>query len=185
MTEFTPCDSWLDKADSRRVKFSKEEDDILQHQVAIFGPRRWNIISHALPGRTPRQCRDRFMNYLNENLVNGPWTTEEDDLLQKLYYQYGPQWSLLRTYFQGRSANNIKNRWNTHFSKRVRKYIPKKIRQFKSIIYPCVQENSSYPKKQFPSLCPPSPTTNDLNEFLEEIQNNFEMACLPKFELMN
>ena len=106
------------RSESKRVKFTKQEDAILLEQVNKLGAKKWNTIAQALPGRTSRQCRDRFMNYLNNSLVNGPWTEDEDILLEQKYEEYGPQWSFITTFFKGRSSNNIKNRWYTHVSKR-------------------------------------------------------------------
>jgi len=40
----------------------------------------WNEISEKLPGRTDVQCRARWKNHLQPDLVKGPWTKEEDDL---------------------------------------------------------------------------------------------------------
>ncbi|EAX86547.1 Myb-like DNA-binding domain containing protein [Trichomonas vaginalis G3] len=64
-----------------RTKFSPAEDDILRSIVQKFGARKWNTIAQYLPGRTARQCRDRFRNYLSPDLKNGPWSREEDIML--------------------------------------------------------------------------------------------------------
>lgn len=51
---------------------------------------------------------------LNPELVNGPWSHEEDRLLVKLYRQHGSKWSMMSKYFPGRSVYNVKNRWTRH-----------------------------------------------------------------------
>lgn len=104
----------------KRMKFSKEEDILLVEQVNKYGPRKWNIIAQALPGRTSRQCRDRYMNYLEAGLTNEPWSSEDDRLLEHLFTVYGTKWSLISKHFNGRSSNNIKNRWYTHLQKRFK-----------------------------------------------------------------
>lgn len=105
---------------SQRRKFSHEEDLKLSQEIAVYGPRKWNQIALALPGRTGRQCRDRFHNYLNPNLINGPWTNEEDILLEQKALELNQHWNKIAKYFVGRSANNIKNRWYTYISKKNR-----------------------------------------------------------------
>lgn len=100
-----------------RTKFSAAEDELLRKTVQKFGPRKWNSIAKHIPGRTARQCRDRFQNYLSPDLINGPWTQEEDQLLIQKVNEFGPYWSKINKFFVGRSPNNIKNRYNTHLIK--------------------------------------------------------------------
>ena len=97
-----------------RHKFTPEEDRHLNTLISIHGPKKWDQIALAMPGRTGRQCRDRFHNYLKPTLINGPWTKEEDELLEKKVEEIGQHWNKIAKFFQGRSSNNIKNRWYTY-----------------------------------------------------------------------
>ncbi|OHS97144.1 hypothetical protein TRFO_36701 [Tritrichomonas foetus] len=101
-----------------RRKFTPAEDQLLLQMIEVNGPHRWDSIAESMPGRSGRQCRDRYKNYLMETLKNGPWTPEEDELLTKKYIEYGSHWSLISKFFPGRSTNNIKNRWYTYHQKR-------------------------------------------------------------------
>ncbi|KAJ0983248.1 hypothetical protein J5N97_011503 [Dioscorea zingiberensis] len=64
-------------------------------------------------------------------LRRGAWTEEEDSRLRRCMEKYGAmkwvslalRWSLIAGRLPGRTANDIKNHWNTHLSKRS---IPKK-----------------------------------------------------------
>lgn len=103
---------------AQKRKFSVEEDNILRRLIEINGPRRWNQIALSLPGRTGRQCRDRFQNYLNPLLINGPWSHEEDILLEQKVYELGQHWNKIARFFKGRSSNNVKNRWYTYICKK-------------------------------------------------------------------
>lgn len=107
----------IDSTNTSRHKFTPEEDIKLSKMIALHGPKKWNKIALALPGRTGRQCRDRFQNYLNPSLTNGPWTKEEDRLLEQKVYELGQHWNKIAIYFKGRSSNNVKNRWYTYFCK--------------------------------------------------------------------
>ena len=109
------CKIKTSKSESKqtRTKFSKEEDEKLIKLVEELGNYDWNTISSRMNGRTPRQCRERYRNYLAPSLVNGPWTTEEDALLIQKFAQYGPRWATFVQYFKNRSDVNIKNHWSS------------------------------------------------------------------------
>ena len=72
-----------------------------------------------MDGRRPKQCRDRYTNYLIPGYFQGEWTKQEDALLIKLYKEYGSKWSIIQKSFHNRSANNIKNRWYYFLKKRI------------------------------------------------------------------
>ena len=93
----------------QRNRFTHEEDEKLRQLVAYRDPPNWNEIAKYMRNRTPRQCRERYNNYLRPELVNGPWTKEEDDLLNDLFSKYGPKWSYIAQHFKSRSAVNVKN----------------------------------------------------------------------------
>lgn len=99
-----------------RKKFTESEDKLLQILAHIYGSKNWNAISIHMPGRTARQCRDRYCNYLMPGLFAGEWTVEEDNLIREKYAIYGPQWSKISHFFVGRSPNSIKNRWKYYAS---------------------------------------------------------------------
>jgi len=95
----------------KRKKFSKEEDDILKRAVLEHGNVDWNLIASLLPDRSPRQCRERYKNYLAPSVLNGPWTKEEEALLEQKFSEIGAKWSRLVQYFPSRTDINIKNHW--------------------------------------------------------------------------
>jgi hypothetical protein len=63
--------------------------------------------------RIPRQCRERWTQYLNPSVQNPPWTPEEDILLAKKFNEFGPRWKAITACFTNRSRNSIKNHWMT------------------------------------------------------------------------
>ncbi|EAY22700.1 Myb-like DNA-binding domain containing protein [Trichomonas vaginalis G3] len=95
-----------------RHKFSSYEDELLKQAYAKLGPNDWNAIAEEVPGRTARQCRDRWKKYLS-GVENGPWTEEEDALLLEKYNELGPKWAQIAQFFKSRTDNNVKNRWVT------------------------------------------------------------------------
>lgn len=124
LTNFSFSPSMLSNSNiQHRHKFSPEEDITLNNLIAINGPRKWDKIALSMPGRTGRQCRDRFQNYLNPSLTNGPWTDEEDKLLEQKVNEIGPHWNKIIKFFNGRSTNNVKNRWYTYIFKKQKNLI--------------------------------------------------------------
>ena len=93
-------------------RFTAVEDERLRDLVGQFGARKWRRIAVFMPGRTDRQCRDRYFNYLSPDFYNDKWTHEDDELLLQKHNEFGPQWSKMVHFFPGKTANNIKNRWN-------------------------------------------------------------------------
>ena len=91
--------------------WTAEEDQKLKDLVALLGENDWGEVSNRLGTRSPRQCRERFRNYLAPNIKNEPWTEEEDRLLEEKYQELGGKWQTLASFFANRSTNNVKNRF--------------------------------------------------------------------------
>lgn len=93
-----------------KTRFTEEEDRKLIEAVKENGAFAWGKIAANLKGRTARQCRDRWVNYLNPELVKKEWAAEEDNLLMEMYKEFGTRWKDISLFFQGRSLNCIRNR---------------------------------------------------------------------------
>lgn len=106
------------KGISSRRNFAKEEDQRLSYLVERYGTNNWEMIASMMPLRNARQCRDRFRNYLSPKINLKKWSEEEDLLLIYKYKELGPKWVQISKYFDGRSDNNLKNRWYTHLKKK-------------------------------------------------------------------
>jgi hypothetical protein len=94
-----------------KVKFAPEEDARLLELIQEYGTNNWLTISSIMQTRNPRQCRERFKNYLDPELNREPWTTEEDNLLEEKYREFGAKWNKIGQFFQNRSDNSLRNRW--------------------------------------------------------------------------
>ena len=95
------------------VKFTQAEDELLRQLVIEFGENDWRNLAKRMEGRNPRQCRDRWQNYLDPKLNNGSWTPEEDRLLLEKREELGPKWKLITTFFVNRTDSMIKTRYNS------------------------------------------------------------------------
>jgi hypothetical protein len=101
-----------DEASGRRQKhaFTAEEDATLQQLVERFGERNWPEIERLMPGRTSRQCRERWNLYLSPEISLAPWTPGEDLMLARLHQILGKKWTVIAKNFPKRTPNNVKNR---------------------------------------------------------------------------
>lgn len=101
---------------SKRCFFTEQENLFIRESVKRIG-EDWESISKKMPGRTPKQIHDRYVNYLREGLKNSPWSKQEDELVKNMYKVIGPKWSKMMINLPGRSGNDIKNRWHKHICK--------------------------------------------------------------------
>ena len=59
---------------------------------------------------------------LNDHIIKGNWTEEEDNLVIKLVQKYGPRkWSLIADHFNGRIGKQCRERWHNHLCPYIRK----------------------------------------------------------------
>lgn len=94
-----------------KPKFSVAEDNKLRELVSRMGIKSWDTIAHRMKNKTSKQCRDRWYNYVNPDLCLAEWNDEDDIALVEKFNQIGPKWTILSRHFNGRSVNNIRNRW--------------------------------------------------------------------------
>ncbi|KAK8892678.1 hypothetical protein M9Y10_029918 [Tritrichomonas musculus] len=109
-----------DDIKNHRNKISFEEDEHLRKLVEKMGARKWKNIARHMPGRTERQCRDRYKNYLMPGYFTGQWTREEDEMLLNKHKELGSKWSLMTKFFTNRNANSLKSRWNYFVSRHTK-----------------------------------------------------------------
>jgi hypothetical protein len=95
---------------ARKRPFTAEEDVRRTELVEQHGDHVWRDIEQLMPGRSSRQCRERWTLYLSPTIRNDPWTADEDVQLLRLYQMIGPKWTQLAKSFPKRTALNVKNR---------------------------------------------------------------------------
>uniref|UniRef100_A0A7N0TDV0 Uncharacterized protein n=1 Tax=Kalanchoe fedtschenkoi TaxID=63787 RepID=A0A7N0TDV0_KALFE len=104
------------------VAWTEEEDHLLKKCVEQYGEGKWHRVP-LLAGlnRCRKSCRLRWLNYLRPNIRRGTFTDEEVLLIIKLHNNLGNRWSLIASRLPGRTANDVKNYWNCHLSKKLNK----------------------------------------------------------------
>jgi hypothetical protein len=96
---------------SRRFKFRAAEDEMLHALVDRFGTGSWPEVAALMPGRNPRQCRDRWNHYLKQRTIL-PWTSPEDALLLRAVADMGRKWDRIAALLPHRTNFDIRSRWH-------------------------------------------------------------------------
>lgn len=106
-------EDWTDDHEhSYKRKFTHEEDEKIIALVKKHGLNGWKTLASCMPGRTARQCRERWKYYLDPATTSNDWTVEEDNLLLSKYRDMGTKWSLMSKYFVNKNGINLKNRFH-------------------------------------------------------------------------
>ena len=79
------------------------------------------IRKYGILKKSPKQCRERWVNSLCPNVKKGIWSEKEEKTLFLNQLKIGNKWSELAKLIPNRSENDIKN----HFYAKLRKYIRK------------------------------------------------------------
>uniref|UniRef100_A0A1B6D7N7 Uncharacterized protein n=1 Tax=Clastoptera arizonana TaxID=38151 RepID=A0A1B6D7N7_9HEMI len=102
-------------------RWTKEEDVRLKDLVEMYQDR-WDLISKHFPERSDVQCQQRWHKVVNPDLVKGPWTKEEDELVTELVERYGPKkWTLIAGHLKGRIGKQCRERWHNHLNPNIKK----------------------------------------------------------------
>ncbi|XP_039045492.1 transcription factor MYB1-like [Hibiscus syriacus] len=102
------------------VAWTEEEDQLLKKCIDRYGEGKWHRVP-LLAGlnRCRKSCRLRWLNYLRPNIKRGSFAEDEVQLIIKLHKLLGNKWSLIAGRLPGRTANDVKNYWNCHLSKKL------------------------------------------------------------------
>ena len=103
--------------------WDESEDKKLRDWVKKNGAYNWTICAEYMKNRTAKQCREHWKNTIDDNLIKGQWTAEEDLLIMKFYEKYG-SWRKMIPMFENRTENSIKNRFFSQLRKIVVKQRP-------------------------------------------------------------
>ncbi|KAG6735644.1 hypothetical protein NC652_010935 [Populus alba x Populus x berolinensis] len=114
-----PC---CDKVGLKKGPWTSDEDNKLINFILANGQCCWRAVP-KLAGllRCGKSCRLRWTNYLRPDLKRGLLSEYEEKMVIDLHAQLGNRWSKIASHLPGRTDNEIKNHWNTHIKKKLRK----------------------------------------------------------------
>ncbi|CAN6204410.1 unnamed protein product [Urochloa humidicola] len=114
-----PC---CDKVGLKKGPWTAEEDQKLVSFLLNNGQCCWRAVP-KLAGllRCGKSCRLRWTNYLRPDLKRGLLSPEEEKTVIDLHAELGNRWSKIASHLPGRTDNEIKNHWNTHIKKKLKK----------------------------------------------------------------
>ncbi|OEL13823.1 Protein ODORANT1 [Dichanthelium oligosanthes] len=114
-----PC---CDKVGLKKGPWTAEEDQKLVSFILGNGQCCWRAVP-KLAGllRCGKSCRLRWTNYLRPDLKRGLLSDAEEKVVIDLHAQLGNRWSKIASHLPGRTDNEIKNHWNTHIKKKLKK----------------------------------------------------------------
>lgn len=108
------------KSSIQKSNWSKREDEELIRLIREGGTKQWSNIAIELNQnlqvqRNGKQCRERWVNFLNPEIKRDPFSLEEDLLILQKRLDIGNKWSEIIKQMPGRTENNVKNRFNMMF----------------------------------------------------------------------
>lgn len=114
-----PC---CDKVGLKQGPWTADEDKKLINFILTNGQCCWRAVP-KLAGllRCGKSCRLRWTNYLRPDLKRGLLSEYEEKMVIDLHAQLGNRWSKIASHLPGRTDNEIKNHWNTHIKKKLKK----------------------------------------------------------------
>ncbi|XP_030533702.1 transcription factor MYB3R-5 isoform X2 [Rhodamnia argentea] len=102
--------------------WTEEEDKVLIAAVQEYNGKSWKKIAERVPNRNDVQCLHRWKKVLDPDLVKGPWSKEEDDLIVALVSKKGASnWSEIAKHLPGRIGKQCRERWHNHLKPDIRR----------------------------------------------------------------
>ncbi|XP_028753619.1 myb-related protein 306 [Neltuma alba] len=114
-----PC---CDKVGIKKGPWTPEEDIILVSYIQEHGPGNWRSVpTNTGLMRCSKSCRLRWTNYLRPGIKRGNFTDHEEKMIIHLQALLGNRWAAIASYLPQRTDNDIKNYWNTHLKKKMKR----------------------------------------------------------------
>ncbi|WVZ51205.1 hypothetical protein U9M48_002367 [Paspalum notatum var. saurae] len=106
----------------KKGPWTPEEDIVLVSYIQQHGPGNWRSVPENTGlMRCSKSCRLRWTNYLRPGIKRGNFTQHEEGIIIHLQALLGNKWAAIASYLPQRTDNDIKNYWNTHLKKKVKR----------------------------------------------------------------
>ncbi|GBG24395.1 Transcription factor MYB3R-3 [Hondaea fermentalgiana] len=73
----------------------------------------WVLIAENIPGRSVKQCRERWCSNLDPSINKGSWTAQEDSILLSTQASQGNCWAHIARLLPGRTEHAVKTRFRS------------------------------------------------------------------------
>jgi hypothetical protein len=114
----TAAETDVEGMNERKGRWTPEEDSELLRAVEKFSVTRWKTIATLIPGRTKKQCWNRWVYALDPSIARmtertGKWLTEEDEKLVAAVQKYeGKNWDAIAELVPSRTKRQCMDRWH-------------------------------------------------------------------------
>jgi hypothetical protein len=101
----------------RKGTWAEDEDMKLKDVVQTHGAQNWGAIAALIPGRTEKQCQNRWHYALDPSIhrvkkLAGKWSDDEDSKLKDAVQTHGGKnWGAVAVLVPGRSETQCRHRW--------------------------------------------------------------------------
>ena len=83
---------WTPNEDHRLVSCVKKAEDSKGLKVSDLN---WSEVAEQVPGRSAKQCRERWCFNLDPTINRDPWTKAEDKKLLEMQIEHGNKWAFI------------------------------------------------------------------------------------------
>ncbi|XP_038875348.1 transcription factor MYB20 [Benincasa hispida] len=180
-----PC---CDKVGLKKGPWTAEEDKKLINFILTNGQCCWRAVP-KLAGllRCGKSCRLRWTNYLRPDLKRGLLSEDEEKMVIDLHSQLGNRWSKIASHLSGRTDNEIKNHWNTHIKKKLKKMgidpqTHKPISPSSDDTHLLQKNQKQSPRRPSPSEEPEKEAAGDGTDIIDLIMDGFCTEEVPLIE---
>jgi myb proto-oncogene protein len=117
----------------KQGKWTPEEYAKLTGAVKKHGSHQWAAVAALVPGRTAKQCRNRWVDSFApaNGKSPGKWTPEEDAKLTEAVKKHGKKWVAVAAMVPGRTDKQCRRRWvdtvDPAIEKKAGKWTPEEV----------------------------------------------------------
>jgi hypothetical protein len=111
-------DPYIDRTNERTGKSVEEEDIKLEDAVRKHGGKNWGAVAALVPGRTRKQCQNRWHDVMNPIVDRasgrtGEWVEDEFIKLKNAVQKHGGKdWAAITSLVPGRTRKECHRRWH-------------------------------------------------------------------------
>jgi hypothetical protein len=104
------------------IRWTADEDNQLKNAIQRHGSNNWATIAALVPGRTKKQCSNRWHNNLDSSvdrtsLATGKWTADEVEHLKDAVQRHGTNnWTTIAALVPGRTKRQCSSRWHENLN---------------------------------------------------------------------